>query len=147
MPNYLTTNPHSWEFLCENFYNMSPNFDYQQKLAIYKIAEMMVNVDGQILAEETLTLERGIAKLGFSSKSEIATIKEAADKQEYASCLQILSTLEAAQKKFVTSFLGAIISSDGDIDDRELELWRELSQQCGFPIMNNRQAIEIFKEY
>ena len=126
---------------------MSPNFDYQQKLAIYKIAEMMVNVDGQILAEETLTLERGIAKLGFSSKSEIATIKEAADKQEYASCLQILSTLEAAQKKFVTSFLGAIISSDGDIDDRELELWRELSQQCGFPIMNNRQAIEIFKEY
>ena len=61
--------------------------------------------------------------------------------------LQILSDLEPAQKKIVTSYLGTIISSDGDIDDRELELWRELSIQCGFPIMSNRQAIEIFKDY
>ena len=149
MLNYLTTNPHSWEFLCVNQteYNMVLDFDYQQKVAIYKVAEMMVNADGQVLLDEELALENGLTKLGLTAATDILSFKKDASQLDYNSCLQILSDLEPAQKKFVTSYLGTIISSDGDIDDRELELWRELSIQCGFPIMSNRQAIEIFKDY
>jgi hypothetical protein len=125
---------------------MNLNFDYQQKVAIYKVAEMMINADEQVMFEERLMLENGFKALGLSNL-EFLGIKEEASNFEYSSCLQLLSALDALQKKFVASFLGAIISSDGDIDDRELELWRELSFQCGFPIMSNRQAIEIFNEY
>lgn len=126
---------------------MCPNFNYQQQVAIYKVAEMMVGADGKVMVEEKMTLEDGFKKLGLSSASNLSELRKEASEQEYNSSLQILSELESVQKKFVTSFLGTIISSDGDIDDKELELWRELSKQCGFPIMSNRQAIEIFKEY
>ena len=97
---------------------MCPNFNYQQQVAIYKVAKMMVCADGKVMVEEKMTLEDGFKKLGLSSASNLSELRKEASEQEYNSSLQILSELESVQKKFVTSFLGTIISSDGDIDDK-----------------------------
>ena len=62
-------------------------------------------------------------------------------------CYGVLAFLDAEQKKFVSSMLGTIRSSDGDIDDTELELWRNICNKCDLPIMNIRQAINIFQSF
>jgi hypothetical protein len=59
----------------------------------------------------------------------------------------VISDEDGEQKKFVSAMLGTISSSDGDIDDSELELWRKLCFNCDLPKMSNRQAIHIFQSY
>ena len=62
-------------------------------------------------------------------------------------CFGQLAFLDKEQKEFVSAMLGAISSSDGDIDDSELNLWRKICSNSDLPKMNNRQAIAIFKSY
>ena len=77
------------------------DFDYQQKVAIYKVAEMMVNADGQVLLDEELALENGLTKLGLTAATDILSLKKDASQLDYNSCLQILSDLEPAQKNLL----------------------------------------------
>lgn len=122
-------------------------FDKKQIAAIYRVADMMVKADGRIFPEELATIEDSMKKLGVTSPVEFQEIKQNSSLMDDASVYVILSRLEMEQKRFVTSMLGTIISSDGDIDDNELQLWRCVTDECQFPYMSNRQAIEIYNNY
>lgn len=105
----------------------------------------MVLADGKVMPEEIVTLEEAMNKLGVSSPKELSFIKEKSGTISDDDCFLILDLLNQEQKRIVSSLLGAISSSDGDIDDRELELWRDICKRSNLPSMNNRQAILIFK--
>ena len=120
------------------------NFSVQELVAIYKVAEKMVWADGVVQPEEIVVVEEAMQKADASSLEDLAHIKEQSRHMSDEDCNGTLAFLDIEQKKFVSSMLGAISSSDGDIDDRELELWRNICEKCDLPIMNNRQAINIF---
>lgn len=122
-------------------------FSKDETIAIYKVAYQMVLADGKIMPEEMVTVEEAMKKMGIHSIDEVSLIKEKASLLQEDKCLLTLELLNQEQKRFVSSLLGTISSSDGDIDDRELELWRELCDKCNLPYMNNRQAILIFKTF
>ena len=49
------------------------------------------------------------------------------------------------QKKYVAAYLGTLMASDKDINDKELALWRLLSKLCGLPSMNITDAVEYMQ--
>lgn len=122
-------------------------FTRKELLAIFKAADLMVRADGVILPQELVTVEEAMSKVGIKSPSEYTNYKVDAQKMSEEECFGVLAFLDFNQKKFVSSMLGTISSSDGDIDDRELELWRDICNKCDLPVMSNRQAISIFQTY
>ena len=122
-------------------------FSKDEIVAVYKAAYFMVRVDGKIMKEETDTVNDALMKLGVSNMQELEDIKSLAEAMTEEECYGQLAFLKNEQKKFVSAMLGAICSSDGDIDDKELELWRKICSNSDLPKMNNRQAISIFQLY
>lgn len=123
------------------------NLTSKELEAVYKAADLMVLSDGKVLPEEIATVEEAMKKLGVARPCEQESIKVNAQKMSDVECYGVLAFLDAEQKKFVSSILGTISSSDGDIDDTELELWRNICNKCDLPIMNIRQAINIFQSF
>ena len=122
-------------------------FTEKEIIATYKAADLMVLADKKILPEETATVNDAMAKLGVFNLKELEDIKIAANEMQEDECYGLLAFLDYEQKKFVSSMLGSISSSDGDIDDSELELWRSICSNCDLPKMSNRQAISIFRMF
>lgn len=58
-----------------------------------------------------------------------------------ADALAILVSLDDERKKYVSSYLGTIMVSDGDIDEKEMALWQLISTLCGFPTMSIKDAV------
>ena len=104
----------------------------------------MVVVDGKIMSEELEVVEKAMEKIGVKDLSELENLAKAMTEEE---CYGQLAFLDNEQKKFVSAMLGAISSSDGDIDDHELGLWRKICSNSDLPKMNNRQAIGLFQSY
>lgn len=122
-------------------------FEKDEIIAVYKAADLMVLADKKVLPEEVATVDEAMEKLGVISPSALKEIKQLANQITEDECFGALAFLDGEQKKFVSAMLGTISSSDGDIDDSELELWRKLCYNCDLPTMNNRQAIHIFQSY
>ena len=123
------------------------SFSQEEIIAVYKAADLMVLADGKIMPEETATVNDAMEKLGINEVSILEEIKKSACEITDDECYGQLAFLDEEQKRFVSAMLGAISSSDGDIDDRELDLWRNICFKSDLPRMNNRQAIGIFQSY
>ena len=122
-------------------------FSNDEILAVYKAADFMVLADKKVLPEEIATVNEAMAKIGIVSLASLEEIKEQAKNITEDECYGQLAFLDEEQKMFVSSMLGTISSSDGDIDDLELELWRDICSKSDLPLMSNRQAIHIFQSY
>lgn len=122
-------------------------FTVEELVAIYKAADLMVLADGKRMPEESVSVLEAMEKAGVQSAKKLNQIKQKALQMDEKECHGILAFFDFEQKKFVSSMLGAISSSDGDIADEELKLWRDLCEKCDLPYMNNRQAIDIFKSF
>ena len=121
---------------------MKYNFTEEQSLAIYKIAYMMANADGVIHPDEVLCIADEMKKISSFDEALFNA------KTEFIPALSALNTIASfgqGEKKFVSAFLGYILSVDGDIGDEELALWRIICDLCGLPKMSNRQAINFLQ--
>lgn len=122
-------------------------FSKDEIVAVYKAAYLMVVVDGKVLSQEIEIVNDVMHKFGIIDLCQIEDIKALAEKTTEEECYGQLAFLDNEQKKIVSAMLGAISSSDGDIDDSELELWRKICTNSDLPKMNNRQAIAIFQSF
>ena len=122
-------------------------FSKDEIVAVYKAAYLMVVVDGKVLSQEIEMVNDAMHKFGIIDLCQLEDIKALAEKTTEAECYGQLAFLDNEQKKIVSAMLGAISSSDGDIDDTELELWRKICTNSDLPKMNNRQAIAIFQSF
>ena len=122
-------------------------FSKDEIVAVYKAAYMMVEADGKVMSEEIDTVDYAMHKLDIMDLSVLEELKMLSEDISEEECFGQLAFLDKEQKEFVSAMLGAISSSDGDIDDSELNLWRKICSNSDLPKMNNRQAIAIFKSY
>lgn len=122
-------------------------FSKDEVIAVFKAADLMVLADEKRLPEETATVNEAMVKLGVRDLPVLEAIRNSANSMTEEECFGQLAFLDDEQKKFVSAMLGAISSSDGDIDDKELDLWRSICSKSDLPKMNNRQAICIFQSY
>lgn len=106
----------------------------------------MIEADGRIDENEVLVLFTELQSFNVP-KEHVEPLMAGADEMESWMAIDILSKLNKKQKKYVASFLGTIMVSDGDIDKKEMALWKLVSSLCNFPTMNVAEAVKNMAGY
>lgn len=122
---------------------MKLEFEYNEIIAIYKVAKMMADADGVYLNEEKECIVEEMQRLGIENLETIVLDNE---NLKTLDAFIIIDKFSFESKKYVSAFLGKLMSVDGDIADIELALWRFICQVCNLPIMTNRQALNLMNE-
>lgn len=118
-------------------------FTGEQLTAILKLGTLMIAADGKVTEEEKNSLLGEL--LSFNVPPEKAALMFIATQEmETTEPIMIISNLNLEQKKYVTGYLAMLMTSDGDIDDSELKLWRVISSICRLPKMTIEEAVSFW---
>ena len=117
-------------------------FTNNEKAAIAHVAVSMQGVDGKSDPKEYVLNLLVIKEFGITNSNI-----ESAKGMELIDAMAVLKLMSNDKKRCVSSILGSIILVDGDIDDKEVSLWRLISTICNFPTMRLMDAPDILKEY
>lgn len=120
-------------------------FSKKELAAILNVGRAMINADGRVDENELAVVSMELMRFGLP-EDDLDELFQAASLMEPSEAMAIISILNKEQKKYVSSFLGAIMASDGDIDDRELALWMLVSSLCGLPKMTVAEAVANIAE-
>lgn len=119
-------------------------FSGQELTAIIKMAKSMVMADGKIKPAEIAVMTRELMRFGIL-QDQVDLLLKASDSIEASQAVALIARMDEERKKYVASYLGVIMASDGDIDDNELALWTLISTLCGLPTMTVMEAINNMK--
>ena len=119
-------------------------FSGQELTAIIKMAKSMVMADGKIKPAEIAVMTREFMRFGVL-QDQVDLLLKASDNIEASQAVALIARMDEERKKYVASYLGIIMASDGDIDDNELALWTLISTLCGLPTMTVMEAINNMK--
>lgn len=119
-------------------------FSRRQMAAILNVGRAMISADGRIDENENVVMALELFSFGVP-KEDLEGLYAASDILEPSDAVAIISQFDLEQKTYVASFLGALMAADGDIDDREMVLWRIISDVCGLPRMTISEAISNIK--
>ena len=119
-------------------------FNGLELTAIIKMAKSMVMADGKIKPAEIAVLTRELMRFGIL-QDQVDLLLKASDNIEASQAVALIARMDEERKKYVASYLGVIMASDGDIDDNELALWTLVSTLCGLPRMTVMDAINNMK--
>jgi uncharacterized tellurite resistance protein B-like protein len=119
-------------------------FNRRQMAAILNVGRAMISADGRIDENENVVMALELFSFGVP-KEDLEGLYAASDILEPSDAVAIISQFDLEQKTYVASFLGALMAADGDIDDREMVLWRIISDVCGLPRMTISEAISNIK--
>ena len=119
-------------------------FNKRQMAALINVARAMINADGRIDDNENVVMALELFSFGVP-KEDLQGLYAASDILEPSDAVAIISQFDLEQKTYVASFLGALMAADGNIDDREMVLWRIISDVCGLPKMTISEAISNIK--
>jgi hypothetical protein len=120
-------------------------FNVQEMTAIIKIAKLMVMADGKIEPSEIAVMKGEFMRFGVP-QNQVKALMEASDRMDANQATVLIAGMDEERKRYVASYLGVIMVSDGDINDNELALWNIVSTLCGLPTMNVLEAINNMKD-
>lgn len=106
--------------------------------AIAKLALAMAAADGNVEKSELTYIALELARFGVKDSDPIL---QGSDEMEPSIALSVVSNMTIEEKKYVAAYLGTLMAVNGDIDDKELALWRLTSTLCGLPSMTIKEAI------
>ncbi len=115
-------------------------FNKVEMMAIMNMVHAMMIADGKIEEEETSVISSEMIKFGIPLEDFKEIFLRGRD-MEPSFAVEIVSKMSYEQKKYVAAYLGTIMAADRDIDDKEMALWRLLSQVCGLPTMSVKDAV------
>lgn len=115
-------------------------FNGRELQAILKMANAMVMADGRVDENEVRVMTTELLRFGVPI-DHVEKLLQGANAMGNADALAILVSLDDERKKYVSSYLGTIMVSDGDIDEKEMALWQLISTLCGFPTMSIKDAV------
>lgn len=111
--------------------------------AIAKLALAMAAADENVEKTELAYIALELTRFGVKDAEPIL---KGADEMDPTIALSVVSKMTPAEKKYVAAYLGTLMAVNGDIDDRELSLWRLTSTLCGLPEMTIQEAIDYIKK-
>ena len=119
-------------------------FNGKELIAIITMAKAMVKADGKIEPSELSVMAVELARFGVP-ENQLKTLLKASDNMETSQALVLINEMDEERKKYVASYLGVIMVSDGDVNEQELILWNLVSTLCSLPEMNITEAINNMK--
>lgn len=118
----------------------SLQFSHREMAAIIKLATMMAAADGQIHDDEKMMIAKEAMRFNLSPE-KFQQRTELAQTLKGEEALLIIATMNDAQKRYVTAYLGTLMAIDGKIDDKEETLRSFVSLVCKLPTMSVMDAI------
>lgn len=119
-------------------------FNGLQMAAIVKLANAMTLADGKIQKEEVAVQALELTLFGVSGDATNG-ILNASEALDYGHAISIVAAMTQEQKKHVTGFLAAVMASDGDVADSEIDMWRLISTLASLPTMSVAEALNYWK--
>lgn len=123
----------------------SLSFTRQEMAAIIKLGTVMAAADRHLHENETTMMATEALRFNLSEK-DFGQMLTSSDKMEAKEALFTIATMTDSQKRYVTAYLGTLMSIDGNIDDKEMALWSMVSSLCKLPTMSIADAIEYMTE-
>lgn len=102
----------------------------------------MVGADGKVESTELACMAIEMARFGIKDSEPII---KAANSMDPTIAMAIVEKFDYEKKKYVTAYLGTIMAADGDIDDKELAIWKLTSSLCNLPSMNIKEAVNYMQ--
>lgn len=116
-------------------------FSGKEMTAVLKAAKLIAVADGKVAEEERNAIFADLKSFGFAPNSLESTVLEGlADNMEFAEAIVILANMNVEQKKYVCGYMAAVMISDGQIDEKEMAIWRLVSLLTKFPTMTIEEA-------
>lgn len=119
-------------------------FTDRELSAIFRMAVVVADADGNISDEETALMALELVRFGTSEEKTHSIMIEALKLSPVDACVTI-SKMTSEEKRYVTAYLGTMICADGKIKDSEMRAWALTSKICGLPTMSLGDAVEIMK--
>lgn len=117
-------------------------FSNLEKIAIAQVSFRMIAADGKVDHEERAITFPIWSKMQITGEH----LREAGQMADLTS-LSIIANMDSNKKRFVAALLGIIMVADGNIDEKELALWRLVSSMCNLPTMNLTECPDIIMEF
>jgi hypothetical protein len=116
---------------------------FMELAAILKAGHIIISADGINKEEEfdVLAHEMNVFRVPQDRINDLIRLSLSMDVETMVSTL---SALDEEMKRHVCGFLAAIMMSDGDVDENELQLWHLISVRCAFPSMSINDAISFW---
>ena len=131
-----------------SLFNKKPNvnnelleFSLREWIAIHFFARTMAIADGRLDINEFEFISNEFSRFNLT-KEECDFVLENTDNIEISEATLQIMTMNDSKKRYVCAFLGTLMAIDGDIDDKEFELWQKISLTCTLPAMTIKDAIE-----
>ena len=123
-------------------YNVNEHLEFTDReyTAILFFTKKMMLADGKLDAKEGIMLIKEAERFGIG-KDKLEILLDSSDNMEADEAIVLIATMTDAQKRYVSAVLGTIMAIDGDIDDKELVLWKMVSSLCKLPTMSIKDAI------
>ena len=122
------------------------NLNGLELTAILSAGMILSNADGHVDFEEKELLINELN--AFNVTLEEANIYlDVAIEMTVEQTVEILKAMSPDAKKYACGYLGAVMLSDGDVDESEMESWRAFSGACEFTKMTLGEALEFWRNH
>lgn len=123
-------------------------FSGNEMAALLKAAKMMALADGVMTNDEKEVMKADLKSFGVEIDTlQSVAIEAAANRMDGAEVIKVLSSMSNEQKKYACGYLAAVMAADGEIADKETELWSLISLLAGFPTMSVGEAILFWNNH
>lgn len=109
--------------------------------AIIKLAKMMAAADGRLDKAELSMMSKEALRFGITPDDFVSLLK-LSDNIKTDELIATVLVMTNTQKRYIAAYLGTMMAIDGDIDDKEMELWQFVSLLFELPTMTVLEAIE-----
>lgn len=122
-------------------------FTKLQLAAVYKLGQLMALADGRIDEAEKQHLIYTFSKLAIANGyKDFSVISQCASAMEDADVVPAIIGLENEQKAYVVAFMGVLVAIDGDIAEKEMQLYQLVCKMCGLTPVSLATCLDVWKK-
>lgn len=121
-------------------------YNGKELAALVKLGLAMAQADGHVDQIEQVAIASELRGFGINESNASAIIATAAV-MDAAEAIATLAVMSTEQKKYATGYLAAIMASDGEIADSEVNMWQLICTLASFPTMNVHEALKFWTSH
>jgi uncharacterized tellurite resistance protein B-like protein len=119
-------------------------YNGQELAALVSLGVKMAQADGSVTESEQVAIAAELVTFGVSSE-QLPAILAASTLMNGPEVMSIVSAMSDNQKRYACGYLAAIMVADGDINNKEVEIWRLICTLGRFPEMTFQEALIFWK--
>lgn len=119
---------------------------FEELAAIYRLANHLAQVDGNLADEEVESMVDFIKDFGLDMETFKKLVSYGLEQMGDREAISLVAGLDAEGKQKVANLFAKVVCSDQDLTDNEKSLYFQISDYCGLPDPETEEAAEEEEE-